>query len=215
MARNKAGLEETKANINAIAPGVSVHLVQVDLEDLDSLERVFSEAAKFADDTKHQQYILVHNAGSVGDVTKPMIQLSDPNPIQHYLAVNFTSVFVLTAHFLSHFTSGHRMVINITSILASVYLPSFSMYSTSRAARRALMGVLAVENPEVRILNYSPGPCDTDMHRGIIQQTFSDDFREKYGSQVALTCQQSISKLIGVLQEDKFENGSVVDYFDV
>ena len=212
------GLQETKAQITSTAPGISTHLVQADLADLGSLEAVFSQVSKFADASKHQQYVLIHNAGSVGDITKPMIEQSDPKAIQDHFAVNFSSMFVLSAHFLSHFTTGHRMIVSITSLLAVKYLPSFALYSSAHAARRALMGVLAVENPDVRLLNYSPGPCETDIQREIRERCFSESVREQFKGYATdkkvLSCQESISKMVAVLKEDKFENGGVVDYFD-
>ena len=218
LARSVEGLEETKAKITTSAPGVTVHTIQTNLGDLGSLQKVFSEATKFADTSKHQQFVLVHNAGTIGDISKPLIQHTDPKVVQDYFALNFTSMFTLTAHFLSTFNSGHRTVINIASLLAKVHLPSFSLYGSCKAARNAFMGVLAVENPDVRILNYSPGPCDTKMHKTISEESFSESvveqFKANYTDKVVLSCQESISKLVGILEEDKFENGIVIDYFD-
>ena len=218
LARNSAGLRETKSKIATVAPGINVHIVEADLQDLHSLGGVFDEVAKAAYDHQYQQYVLIHDAGSLGDITKPMIEQPDPSVIQEYFAINFTSMFTLTAHFLSHFPSGHRTVVNITTLLASQYMPSFSLYSSSRAARNAFMGVLAVENPDVRVLSYSPGPCDTEMFHSIPQQSFSQEVVEGFRSTVKnnqmLSCQQSVSKLSELLKEDKFKNGSVIDYYD-
>lgn len=218
LARSTEGLEETKSQITSTAPRTNVHLVQADLADLESLKSVFSQVTKSAAANQHQQYVLIHNAGTLGDLTKPMIEQTDPKAIQNHFAVNYTSVFILSGYFLSHFTSGHRMVINISSLLAVKYLPSFSLYSSAHAARRAVIGVLTVENPDVRVLNYSPGPCETDMQTGIREQSFSESVREQFKSLAAdknlLTCRESISKMMKVLREDKFENGGVVDYFD-
>ena len=49
------------------------------------------------------------------------------------------------------------MVVNISSLLAKVHLAGFAMYSASRAARNALVGTFAAENPDVRFLTYTPG----------------------------------------------------------
>ena len=80
------------------------------------------------------------------------------------------------------------------------------------------MGVLAVENPDIRLLNYGPGPCETGIQREIREQCFSESVREQFKGYATdkkiLSCQESISKLVVVLKEDKFENGGVVDYFD-
>ena len=39
-----------------------------------------------------------------------------------------------------------------------------------KAARESYFRVLAAENPDLRILNYSPGPVDTDMHDGVARE---------------------------------------------
>ena len=106
------GMLETKSLINSKSPGINVHLVQTDLGKLDTIETTFAEAASYA---KHQQMILLHNAGTLGITTNLAIEITDPELIQDHLAINYTSMFTLTSHFLSHFKTGHRMIINHTS----------------------------------------------------------------------------------------------------
>ena len=157
VARSVEGLQKTKAEIESTAPGIGVHLVPADLKDLGSLHRVFSQCVEKADSSRHQQFLIVNNAGGIGDITRPMIEQTDPAPIQEQIGLDFTSMSVLTSLFLSHFTKRQRKVVHISSLMAKVFLPSFGLYSATRAARNALMGVLAVENPEVRFLTYTPG----------------------------------------------------------
>ncbi len=99
-------MEETRSLITSTSPGISVHVVQGDLSKLDTIDGVFAEAAKHADPVKHQQYVLLHNTASTGDLSKPMIEQSDPHVVQDYLALNFTSMYVLTALFLTRFKMG-------------------------------------------------------------------------------------------------------------
>ncbi len=202
--------------ITSTAPGISVHLVQGDLSKLDTIDRVFAEATKPADQIKHQQFVLLHNSATLGDITKPMVEQSDPQMVQDYLALNFTSMYVLTARFLTRFKTGHRMVFNHTSSLAFVFLPCFSLYSSGKAARNAFMGVIAVENPDVRVLSYSPGAVDTDMLRSIRDTSFSENTSDKIGQlyedKKVLSTQESIAKLVRILSEDKFENGANIDF---
>jgi sepiapterin reductase len=218
LARTMDGLQQTKSDIEASSPGVTVHTVPADLRDLTTLHRVFSECSEKADSSRHQQYIIVHNAGSAGDLTRPMSQQTDPGALQEQWALNFTSMSVLTSLFLSKFTSGERRVVNISSLLAKVYLASFSMYSATRAARDALMGVLAVENPDVRFLTYTPGPCMTAMHQSIAETSFCEEVRETFRGQrergEVLTCRQSIAKLVKLLVDNSHDNAAVIDYYD-
>ena len=146
-----------KSDIENLCPGATAHVIPADLRDLSSLQELFSRCVAPADSGKHAQFVLVHNAGTTGDITRPMSEQTDPSVIQAEMALNFTSMSVLTSLFLSRFTEGERVVVNVTSLLAKVYMPGFTMYSATRAARNALMGVLAAENPSVRFLTYSPG----------------------------------------------------------
>ena len=95
------GLEATKAAISTAAPEINVDLIQADLGELESLKSVFTEAANFADSTKHQQHVLIHNAATSNDVTRPAIQQTDPKILQDYFGLNFTSMCVLTGPVLS------------------------------------------------------------------------------------------------------------------
>lgn len=47
----------------------------------------------------------------------------------------------------------------------------FIQYSAGKAAREAFFRALAVEEPNLRILNYSPGPVQTDMHEEIAERS--------------------------------------------
>ncbi len=203
--------------IESSAQGISVHLIQADLGELDSLKSTFMEIAKIAESSDHQQFVLVHNAGTAGDMSKSVAEQQDPKSIQDYLAINFTAVFVLTSLFLSRFTEGHRLILNISSVLASQYFPGCSYYSSGKAARSALMGVVAAENPSVRVLNYLPGPCNTEMLRTILGATddenLAQSLRERF-DKTLLTCQETTSKLVKILKDDSFENGASILYFN-
>ena len=218
LARNLEGLQETKSLVLANAPGINTHLIQADLGNLDELHRVFSDSLRLTEGRKHGQAVLIHNAASLGDITKPIKDHTDPSKVQDYMAANFTSMFTLTSLFLSHFTEGFRTVVNITSLLAVNYNYCFGFYSPGKAARNALMGVLAAENPDVRVISYSPAVADTDMLRSLGEKSYSSEVTEGvkglYEKKIVLTCQQTVAKLVEVLEEDKFENGSLVDYFD-
>lgn len=61
-------------------------------------------------------------------------------------------------------------MINLTSLLAVQAFPSFSQYSVGKAAREAYFRSLALENKDVKVLSYSPGPVDTDMRGEIARR---------------------------------------------
>lgn len=49
------------------------------------------------------------------------------------------------------------MVVNISSLCALKPFKSWTLYCTGKAARDMMFKVLAVEEPDVRVLNYAPG----------------------------------------------------------
>lgn len=214
------GLEETQKQVHTVAPGIHVHLLQTDLSDLTSLEAIFKQACHLSEGQDHEQAILIHNAASLGDLTKPMSQQTDPQVLQDYFAANFTSMYTLTALFLSKFTSSvsHTYVVNVTSLLASNFNYGFGFYSSGKAARNALMGVLAVEYPSVRCLSYSPGVVDTDMMVTVGSESYAESVRVGvqglHERKVMITASQAASRLVEVLAEDTFDNGTLVDYHD-
>ena len=206
-ARSKEDLKVAKAEIEAVAKGVKVHIVPCDLGDLQRLPALCKEMLAFADPSVHSQYVLVHNAGSMNTFDKPFEAFNDPKEIHDYFALNYTSMAVLTAHFLSTATSGHRWIVNISSKLATFFIPGFPLYSPARAAREAYMGVVTAEKPDVRTLNYCPGVCATAMFESIPKE-ISRSFPP------TITCQESIGKFVSILKENAFESGCTIDYYD-
>jgi len=60
--------------------------------------------------------------------------------------------------------------VNITSLLSHKAYPSFTQYSVGKAAREAYFRAFAAEHPGSRVLNYSPGPVDTQMHTEVTEK---------------------------------------------
>lgn len=207
LARSKDDLEETKSLINSSAPGVNVHIFTVDLGDLDSLRCLCPELMKIGNPNQHEQFILVNNAGGIDTFQCSLAQLSDGHTTQKFFDVNYTSMTMITSHFLTAFPHKQLLIIHMTSLLATVHIARFPLYCPSRAARNAYMGVLVAENPDVRVLNYSPGPCDTEMYKKI-----PDEIRK--GFMTLLTTEESITKLVRLICEDTYKNGCVIDYYD-
>lgn len=207
LARNKKALEVTKSEIQTVTGGVRVHLFLCDLGDLERLPAVCKEMLEIADSSKHSQFVLINSAGTMNSFEKPFEAFSEPKEIQDYFAINYTSMAVLTGLFLSSIPNGRRYVVNITSLLATVFFPRFPLYAPAKAARHAYMGVLTAEKPDVRTLNYSPGVCVTDMTENLPKE-ITDGFAQM------ITCKESIDKFVQILKMDLFENGAVIDYYD-
>lgn len=78
--------------------------------------------------------------------------------------------------------------------------------------------MFAEEFPEVNVLNYSPGPVETDMLRTIAETSADDDTRKSMSDtrreRKQLTTDQTVNRLVGVLKDQKYKSGDHVDYFD-
>lgn len=77
------------------------------------------------------------------------------------MTVNLYSVTALTASFLKLFTQGERCIVNITSLYGIQPGKGLVHYCVGKASREMYFKVLATENPELNILNYSPGELNS------------------------------------------------------
>lgn len=77
-----------------------------------------------------------------------------------YLSLNVSSALCLTARVLRAFPQRaglRRTVVNVSSLCALQPFPSWVLYCTGKAARDMAFRVLAEEEPDLRVLSYSPG----------------------------------------------------------
>ncbi|XP_064647685.1 sepiapterin reductase-like [Lineus longissimus] len=228
LARNKDGLEETKTQILKNVPDLelTISLQPVDLSQCS--DALFDRLLKDTMTTAHadfqcfNQVIIVHNAASLGDVSKKVSDFMDAAEYQEYWNVNITSPAILNNVFLHHFPASEKrdvLCINISSICALQPFKTWALYCTGKTARDMWFNVLAVEEPSIRVLSYAPGPLDTDMQMLARTVTGDNDMREVFLDMHQkgglLTCDVSVKKLIQILETNTFESGAHIDYFDV
>jgi sepiapterin reductase len=95
------------------------------------------------------------------------------------------------------------------------------MYCTSKAARRMLCQVIAKEQKQVRVLNYQPGPLEgTGMSNQIMGDGMHYREHMKYYEELDknkkwVKCEDSANALVHLLDENEFQSGQDVDYYDV
>nr|XP_033809447.1 sepiapterin reductase [Geotrypetes seraphini] len=223
LARNEQALVELEAELKGRCPEVLVRCVaQADLATEAGLQRALSAVRELAGAGEVQQLIVVNNAGSLGNVSKFFVDFSDPVEVNNYFALNITSALCLTSTVLQKFPkhSGlRRTVVNISSLCALQPFKSWTLYCTGKAARDMMFQVLAVEEPDVRVISYAPGPLNTDMQE--LARTESGDLelcqmlidlKNKGG---LIDCDVSSQKLVKLLLEDKFESGAHIDFYDI
>lgn len=135
LARSTAGLEETKAQILAKNPNnITVMILSIDLTrpTAAELKQIFDTALYERNVSDFQLAMIIHNVGTVGDVTKLAKDFGDDeNALQDYYAMNVFSVIALNRLFLALFDDAkdvRRLVVNITSMCAIKPCKSFTLY---------------------------------------------------------------------------------------
>lgn len=80
------------------------------------------------------------------------------------------------------------------------------------------MQVFALENPDVNVLSYSPGPVKTDMFHYFVETVANPDtktaLKRLHEINTVLTTEQTVNRLVEILKEHKYKAGDHVDYFD-
>lgn len=104
--------------------------------------------------------LTLSTSGSLGDVSRFTRNFTDLSEVDSYLSLNVSSALSLTASLLQAFPRHQglrRTVVNLSSLCAQQAFPSWVLYCTGKAARDMMFRVLAEEEADVKVLNYSPG----------------------------------------------------------
>ncbi|CAM4533727.1 unnamed protein product [Leuciscus chuanchicus] len=221
-ARSEDRLLELKRDLGHGDPGITVRCVVADLGCKAGVESLITETRDSATDPGIQTLLLVNNAASLGDVSRRCRDFTDVCEVDSYLSLNVSSALCVTAGVLRSVPGRPgltRVVLNISSLCALRPFPSWVLYCSGKAARDMMFRVLAEEEPDLRVLNYAPGPLDTDMQLQARSSSADDALRNTFSVMHAngqlLTCEQSVSKLMKVLLEDTYPSGAHLDYYDL
>ena len=77
----------------------------------------------------------MHNAASLGDVSKRVRELDDAERLRDYFDLNITSVLVLNSVFFKHFNEKvvpHQTVVQTSSICALQPFKTWSLYCSGK-----------------------------------------------------------------------------------
>lgn len=226
LARNLAGLNATSAKISSINTHITVTVMPIDLSrpTPNEISSIFDNALLNRNPTEFELAYIVHNVGTIGDITKMAHQLDDTAVWQQYYDINVFSVATLNARFMQVFANNQKLCVNVTSKCSSVPYPSFALYCSSRAAREMYFKVLVAENHDLKtggtllVLNYSPGVCDTQMTVDVQNHSADAELRtnfEKMRTEASMiTPQQTALKLIKILLAGVYHSGDYADYYN-
>eukprot|EP01137_Pigoraptor_chileana_P036556 Opistho-2@32374 len=226
LSRDSDGLNETKRRVcDAANSAIEVATIQADLGDIDSLpsrlDAVFAKDSLFYSQS-WSLITLVNNAATTGNLSAHVKDYSDVAEIRNYMDTNVTSVVALTSRFVRECRARSPCtIVNVSSLMAVMPFAGWGLYCTGKAARDMLHSVVSVEEKQhaVKVLNYAPGPLDTDMQR-LARETLVDEeqrraFEAMHNEGRLLTADESASVLVRLLVEGSFESGKHIDYYDV
>ncbi|XP_046585309.1 sepiapterin reductase-like isoform X2 [Haliotis rubra] len=180
LSRDVEQLTVTKTLSTKASPAVLsvTHVFDQGTLDQHKYETLFKDSLQGRSTSEFQQAMIIHNAGSVG--SEFCRNLTDVNQVSHYLNVNVAGLVALNAQFMQVFKDvPSKVVVNMSSLSAVQPMASWGLYCSGKAFRDMFMRTLALEQPDIRVLNYAPGPVDTNMfHKEGIQETKAEDHLE-------------------------------------
>ncbi|XP_074546535.1 sepiapterin reductase a [Halichoeres trimaculatus] len=214
-------LQVELAGSEAGRAGVRTVCVETDLGQKEGPESVIKAAAEASPEAL-EHIILINNAASLGDVSRFTKDFTNMADVDSYLSFNFSSCICLTAGILQKFPQRpglKRTMVNVSSLCALQPFSSWVLYCSGKAARHMMFKVLAQEEPDLRVLNYSPGPLDTAMQEVARSSTGDSGLRKAFSDMFSegklLTCEESCAKMMKLLLEDKYTSGDQIDVYDV
>lgn len=215
IARSRDGLETTKnlmlKNNDKIV--VNVQCLNLAKPTLTELEGLFNLTLDF------EAAIIFHNVGHMGTLSKTT-ELIDLQAWRDYYDLNVFSVGILNTIFYKklHNVVPRLVVVNITSLIGRQPTPDMAYYGTGKAAREMFFRIFAMEEPDVTVFNYSPGPVDTPMLDFVVDNLTNQDVKSKFvelqKNNGVLTTVQTVTKMLTILKSGDFKSGDTVDYFD-
>lgn len=219
LARSLPGLQSTRDEILKQNSGVHVTVKSMDLEkpSVDDLKLLIKES--FDPAKNFDLTMIIHNVGTTGDVSKWSHEIEDYSELESYFSTNVFGPIILNNLLLKSLpTSSKTFIVNITSKAAIAPFKSFGFYAPGKAAREMFFRVLAEERDDVTVLNYSPGPVDTDMTIAAQAQSVatvtSSMFKELRDTGKILTTEQTTKRFLEIIAKGNYKSGDHVDYYD-
>ncbi|XP_067649768.1 sepiapterin reductase-like [Haliotis asinina] len=184
--------------------------------DQQKYEKLFQDTLQGRRASDFQQAMIVHNAGSVG--SEFCRNLTDVSQVSQYLNVNLAGLIALNAQFMQVFKDvPSKVAVNISSGAVNRPVASWGLYCSGKVFREMFMRTLALEQPNIRVLSYDPGPVDTKMfHTEGIQETKAEEHVQALRAMAKklLAPDTTVDRLIAILEKNVFESGCHISYFD-
>ncbi|KAK0167474.1 hypothetical protein PV327_004869 [Microctonus hyperodae] len=141
LARNENGLKETAGKIPS---HIGVDCVNVDLS-VATADELTDIIKTFLDPFGYDRAVIVHNAGTIGDISKITNEMLDFDIWRKYYDLNVFSPAVLNCVFMNMFNDNNKIkkvVINISSLCGVKPMKSMGYYCSGKAAREMYFQVI-------------------------------------------------------------------------
>lgn len=156
-ARRADRLAEVVARCQAHSPRSRAWTV--DLADRDAVEQLARDAvAEFGGID-----VLVNNAGIP---KRKHVLAVDAETVEHVMHLNYSSPVRLTLALLPQMVErGHGLVVNVSSVAATLSSPAEGVYDASKAALAVFSEAMAIDlwDTGVKVLTVYPGVVDTEL----------------------------------------------------
>jgi NAD(P)-dependent dehydrogenase (short-subunit alcohol dehydrogenase family) len=156
-ARRADRLEAAVAELRARA---EVHAIAGDVTDPEHQDQIVAAVHELG-----RLDLLVNNASTLGESPLPTLARIDVDVFRRIFEVNVVAPLALTQQLLVPLVESHGTILNVTSDAGAEAYPAWGGYGSSKAALEHLSSVLAVEQPDVRVVVADPGDMRTEMHQ--------------------------------------------------
>ncbi|XP_070507851.1 sepiapterin reductase-like [Chironomus tepperi] len=219
LARSQSGLEDTRSKIMESNAGIKVIIKSIDLTkpSVEEYDEIIADS--FDKSVKYDQAMIIHNVGTLGDVAKWSTDIENYKELENYFSINVFAPTILNNRLLKRFPIDlKKFVVNVTSKAGLTPFKSFTFYCMGKAAREMYFRCLAEEFPNLLILNYSPGPVESEMtvyaQNSSASSEVSGMFKNLRDQGTILTTEMTTRKFLDVVKAGKYVNGGHVDYYD-
>lgn len=220
LARSETGLKETKLQIKNINSSLNILTYVTDLSQphLEEYNELLENVLTQTDHSNMKYGMIFHNAAHIG-ILKKATHLTDLTAWRQYYDLNLFSTILLNNAFIRNFRTIVQQIltVNMTSLLGRSPSPNMGMYGSGKAARDLFFKVLAVEEPKILVLNYSPGPVNTEMFNSAMESAQSESVRKSFRmikETEILTTVQTVHSLLSILKTGDYKSGETIECFD-
>lgn len=176
VARREAELEQTRAALHAINPGLTVVLCVADVSSDAGREKILAAAGELTPPPN----VLINNAG-VGDYGR--FDSASADRLRQQLDVNITGLVLLT-HGIIPLLRRPGGILNVSSLAGTVFMPELAVYAATKSFVTSLTEALRLElaGQGISVSAVCPGPTPTNFGKNSRRDSGEDTNRSGQGA---------------------------------